>query len=83
MERMATGQAEIALEVERRQHLPRRDGPADSRRHRLEHREDAVPERLASILPARAAQPVRRVLRDHAHHVRSGAGALDDRRIGE
>ena len=72
VEDVAAGDAEAALQIERRQHLPVLDDRADVRRVLLDQRDHAVGERLAQFVPRAFAQRVRRVLQEDPHDVLAG-----------
>ena len=74
VEDVAAGDAEAALQVERRQHLPVLDDGADVGRVLLDQRDHAVAERLAQFVPGALAQRVGRVLQEDAHDVLAGRG---------
>ena len=69
MEDITAGDAEAALQVERRQYLPVLHNRADVGRILLDQRDHAVAERLAQFVPRAFAQRVRRVLQEDAHDV--------------
>ena len=83
VERVATGQTEVALEVERRQDLPGRDQRRQPGRHPSSVATTASPTSSRRVVPRALAQGVRRVLGDHAHDVGPGRRAGHERRIGQ
>ena len=81
LEDVAFRQAEVALDVERRQHLPVQDDVLDVRRVLRDRVDDRVAERLAVLVPAALfLQVIRRVLHEARHHV---LARRRDRRIGQ
>ena len=80
LEDIALGQPEVALEVERRQHLPVQDDVADVRRVLGDRVDDRVAERLALVVPGARRQLVRRVLHEAREDV---LARRRDRRIGQ
>ncbi len=73
-------QPELALDVERRQHLPVQDDVADVRRVLGDRVDDGVAERLALLVPRGRLQFVRRVLHEAREDV---LARRRHRRIGE
>ncbi len=81
--RVPACQAEVALEVERRDDLTCRHQPRQAGRQRIERGDHAVTERLPMVVPRSVAEPERDCADDHAHHVRPGRGAVDQRWVHE
>ncbi len=81
--RVASGQAEVPLEVGRRQDLPRHDRGGESGCVLVERPDDEVREALATLVPRPVAQGERRVLDDDAHDLRARCRSVDERRVCE
>src|SRR5439155_14663937 len=78
----ALGQTELALQVERRQHLPVQDDLADVRRVLRERVDDGVAKRVALPVPRPGFELVRRVLHETRQDVlaRRRYGRIGERR---
>ena len=75
---VAFGEPELALEIERRQHLAMEDDVADVRRVLREGVYDGVAKRFALLVPRAACQCIRSVLHEARQNVLAGRR---DRRI--
>jgi hypothetical protein len=71
---VAAGDSELALHIERCEHLAVLDQGPEARRVFLDQRDHPVAEGLAQSIPRSLAQRVGRVLQEDAHDVFSGRG---------
>src|SRR4029077_16377144 len=79
VERMGAGQAEVTLEVQRRQHLAVGNELSDPGRDALERPDHGVAKGIGtSGSPGAVPERVWRVLGDDAHDVGAGLGPLDE-----
>ena len=69
---LPSDRAQVALEIERRQHLAVQDDVLQVRRVLRQRVDDGVAERLALLVPRPFSERVRRVLDEARHHVLAG-----------